>query len=145
MTNSLPSIELDNNPQFGSFTQGFQPLYTDHEPSSNNESSNAKGRVDFDLNFEPANQRLDLVNEFDLEMSNNIKWLFKKDNIKVVQNKLQKNKKDRRKKKTINYDEIKKTIGDENFKDVYKLDEKFSSFQEKSKLNNINFDNFWKI
>lgn len=100
MTNSMPSIELDSNPQFGSFTQGFQPLYTDNDivSSINNESSNPK-IVEFDLNFEPAKQRLDLVNEFDLEMNNNIKWLFKKDNIKVVQNKLQKNKKDRKKKK----------------------------------------------
>lgn len=126
MTNSMPSMDLDNNPQFCTATQGFVgiPNNDDLISSTNNESSNPKGRVEFDLNFEPAMQRLDLVNEFDLEM-NNIKWVFKKDNMKVEQKKLQKrNKKQRKKKTAIDFDTIKKSIED-NYNYLDKLDEKF--------------------
>jgi len=122
----MPSMDLDNNPQFCTATQGFVgiPNNDDLISSTNNESSNPKGRVEFDLNFEPAMQRLDLVNEFDLEM-NNIKWVFKKDNMKVEQKKLQKrNKKQRKKKTAIDFDTIKKSIED-NYNDLDKLDEKF--------------------
>lgn len=95
----MKSIELDINPQF-TFTQGFQGFQGFNNDNSDemDPSSNPKNNPSFELNFQYADQRLELVNEFDLGSRLDLKWIYKTENVQNVKKQAEKNKKKRAKK-----------------------------------------------
>lgn len=142
----MPSIELDCNPQF-TFTQGFQPLIENNDISDKGRwddiSSNPKNNPSFELNFQYADQRLELVNEFDLGSRLDLKWIQKKENVANVKKNAEKKVRNRGKKKNVDYDEIKKNIENHEIDAINKLGDRFDKFEDRAKLNVLNFDAFW--
>lgn len=141
----MPSIELDINPHF-TFTQGFQGFTgfnNDNNTDEMDPSSNPKNNPSFELNFQYADQRLELVNEFDLGSRLDLKWIYKKENVQNVKKQVEKNKKKRDKKVKVDYEEIKKNIENGEIGVINNLEKRFDEFEGKAKLNVLNFDAFW--
>lgn len=139
----MPSIELDINPQF-TFTQGFQPyISNENDLQNHDQSSNPKNNQNFELNFQYADQRLEMVNEFDLGSRLDLKWIQKTENVVNVKKKVQKGGRKRAQRVKVDYEEIKKNIENHEIDAINDLGKRFDKFEEKAKLNVLNFDAFW--
>lgn len=84
-----------------------------------------------------------MVNEFDLGSRLDLKWIQKTENVVNVKKKVQNTKRKRAQRVKVDYEEIKKNIENHEIDAINDLGKRFDKFEEKAKLNVLNFDAFW--